>query len=232
VRRDGDGQVIGAGSRRAYLERARADLRAADPVIGALIDAKPDYDPDAWLAGLPRMDAFGVLIFQVVGQQLSVRATRTILGRIADRFGGNLPAPAALLGSPPGTLRDLGLSHRKEATLRELAARFADGRLSAARLSSLSDDEVERELTAVPGVGRWTAHGFLLLALARGDVVATGDLVLRKAVQRAYRLDALPTERQMAAIAEAWRPHRSLASSYLFAMSETPRSATGPTAGR
>jgi DNA-3-methyladenine glycosylase II len=232
VQRDGEGPVTGAEPRRAYLERAREELRAADPVIGALIDARPDHDPDAWLAGLPRMDAFGVLIFQVVGQQLSVRATRTILGRIADRFGGALPTPQALLGSPPSTLRDLGLSHRKEATLRELAARFADGRLSATQLASLPDDEVERELTAVPGVGRWTAHGFLHLALARGDVVATGDLVLRKAVQRAYRLDALPTEQQMAAIAEAWRPHRSLASSYLFAMSDAPRSATGPAAGR
>ena len=203
--------------RRAYLDRARAELRAADPVLGALIDARPDHDPDAWRADLPAMDAFGVLIFQVVGQQLSVRATRTILARIAAAFGGRLPTPAALLGSTPGTLRGLGLSHRKEATLRELAARFVDGRLTAEGLAALPDDEVERALTAVPGIGRWTAHGFLLLALGRDDVVPTGDLVIRKAVQRAYGLPDLPTERRVAEIAEAWRPHRSLAASYLFA---------------
>ena len=203
--------------RRAYLDRARAELRAADPVLGALIDARPDHDPDAWRADLPAMDAFGVLIFQVVGQQLSVRATRTILARIAAAFGGRLPTPAALLGSTPGMLRGLGLSHRKEATLQELAARFVDGRLTAEGLAALPDDEVERALTAVPGIGRWTAHGFLLLALGRDDVVPTGDLVIRKAVQRAYGLPDLPTERRVAEIAEAWRPHRSLAASYLFA---------------
>ncbi len=110
-----------AGERRAYLDRARGALRAADPVIARLIDTHPDFDPDAWLASLPAMDPFGVLLFQVAGQQLSVRATRTILARIEEHFG------------------------------------------------------------AVPGVGRWTAHGFLVLALGRDDVVATGDLALRKA---------------------------------------------------
>jgi DNA-3-methyladenine glycosylase II len=194
----------------ADLDRARAELRAADPVIRGLIDARPDLDPNAWLLGLPPMDAFGVLIFQVVGQQLSVQATRTILGRIAERFGGGLPTPA-------GSLRELGLSHRKEATVRELAARFADGRLSATLLAGLGDDDVERVLTAVPGIGRWTARGFLRIALGRDDVIASGDLVLRKAVQRAYGLPELPDERQVMRIAEAWRQHRSLAAAYLFA---------------
>lgn len=204
----------------AYLDQARQALRAADPVIATLIDARPQYDPDAWLAALPPMDAFGVLLFQVAGQQLSVRATRTILGRIEEHFGGHLPRPEELLASPPGTLRGLGLSNRKEVTLRDLASRFADGRLSSDRLARLGDDEIERELTEVPGVGRWTAHGFLVLALGRDDVVATGDLVLRKAVQRAYGLERLPSEGQVAEIAEAWRPHRSLAANYLFAATE------------
>ncbi len=166
------------------------------------------------------MDAFGVLQFQVAGQQLSVRATRTILARVAGHFGGALPTPKELLDSPPGTLRTLGLSTRKEATLRDLAQRFADGRLSPDRLTTLDDDAVERELTAVPGIGRWTAHGFLLIALRRDDVVATGDLVLRKAVRDAYHLDHLPTERQVEQIADAWRPYRSLAAHYLFASAE------------
>jgi len=209
-----------AGERRAYLDRARGALRAADPVIAGLIDTHPDFDPDAWLASLPAMDPFGVLLFQVAGQQLSVRATRTILARIEEHFGGHLPAPEQLLASEPGTLRALGLSNRKEATLRDLAARFADGRLAGDALARTTDEEIERELTAVPGVGRWTAHGFLVLALGRDDVVATGDLALRKAAQRAYGLERPPTEDELAKIAEAWRPHRSLAASYLFAASE------------
>lgn len=209
-----------AAERRSYLEGARQALRAADPVIGALIDARPGYDPDAWLDELPVMDAFGVLIFEVAGQQLSVRATRTIVARVQEHFGGELPRPELLLATPPGTLRELGLSNRKEATLRDLAARFADGRLSSEALARMADDEVERELTAVTGIGSWTAHGFLVLALGRDDVVDTGDLVVRKAVQRAYGLEGLPTEEDVAAIAEAWRPHRSLAANYLFATTE------------
>jgi len=88
-------------------------LRRADPVIAALIDANPNYDPDAWLEQLPKMDAFGVLIFQVIGQQLSVAVTRTILGRLMDRFGGRLPSPEQLLAVDPEVIRAVGLSRRK-----------------------------------------------------------------------------------------------------------------------
>lgn len=196
---------------------ALAALRKADPVIAALIDANPDFDPDAWLERLPRMDAFGVLVFQVIGQQLSVAATRALLGRLMDRFGGQLPTPERLLAADPEEVRAAGLSHRKVQTLRELAERFVDGRLSVAELERLPDEEVVARLTAVSGVGRWTAEGFLAIALHRDDVVLPGDLALRKAIQRAYGLDHLPSQAEVVAIAEAWRPHRSLAVSYLFA---------------
>jgi DNA-3-methyladenine glycosylase II len=196
---------------------ARAALRKADPVIAALIDANPEHDPDAWLEQLPKMDAFGVLIFQVIGQQLSVAVTRTLLGRLMDRFGGRLPSPEQLLAADPEDVRAAGLSHRKVQTLRELAGRFVDGRLDVAELQALSDEQVVARLTEVPGVGRWTAEGFLAIALHRQDVVLPGDLALRKAIQRAYGLDHLPSQAEVVAIAEAWRPHRSLAVNYLFA---------------
>jgi DNA-3-methyladenine glycosylase II len=196
---------------------ALASLRKADPVIAALIDANPDFDPDAWLERLPVMDAFGVLVFQVVGQQLSVAATRTMLGRLMDRFGGRLPTPDQLLAADPEDVRAAGLSHRKVQTLRELAERFVNGQLSPAELERLPDEEVVARLTEVPGVGRWTAEGFLAIALHRDDVVLPGDLALRKAIQRAYGLDHLPSQAEVVTIAEAWRPHRSLAVSYLFA---------------
>jgi DNA-3-methyladenine glycosylase II len=196
---------------------AVAYLREADPVMAQLIDARPDFRPRAWLQELPPLDAFGTLIFQVVGQQLSVSATRTILARIEQRFGGRLPSPAELLAADPQALRDSGLSARKGATLRALADRFVAGRLSDASLSRLTDEEVEAVLTEVSGIGPWTAHGFLLVALDRPDVFLSNDLALRHAVQRAYGFDHLPTEAEMVQRAEGWRPYRSLAVSYLFA---------------
>ena len=88
--------------RAARLRQTRSYLRNADPVLARLIDERPDFDPQAWRAELPPMDLYGALLFQVTGQQLSVAATRTILGRIQALFGGRLPAPAELLALDPG----------------------------------------------------------------------------------------------------------------------------------
>ena len=197
--------------------KARAFLRKADPVLGRIIDAHPDFRPRAWLDELPPLDAFGTLIFQVTGQQLSVRATRAIVSRIEEHFGGRLPSPADLLAADPDVLHASGLSARKGETLRALAERFVDGRLSDEAFSQMTDDEVEAVLTEVPGIGPWTAHGFLLVALDRPDVFLSGDVALRRAIQRAYGLDHAPTEDEMLELAERWRPYRSLAVSYLFA---------------
>jgi DNA-3-methyladenine glycosylase II len=162
------------------------------------------------------MDLFGTLLFQVAGQQLSVIATRRTLGRLEVRFGGHLPSPAELLTVSPDQLREAGFSWRKVATLRDVAERFVDGRLDAKVLSELPDEEVITALTAIPGIGPWTAQGALVLALGREDVVLSGDLALRKAIQRVYKLKHLPSEDEVLAIAEKWRPYRSIATSYLF----------------
>ena len=196
---------------------AREFLRHADPVLARVIDERPDFRPRSWLDELPPLDAFGTLIFQVVGQQLSVKATRTIVSRIEQRFGGHLPSPAELLAADPHALREAGLSARKAATLQALAERFADGRLSDDALARMTDAEIETALTDVSGIGPWTAHGFLIVALDRPDVLLAGDLALRHAVQRLYGLDHLPLEAEMVELAEHWRPYRSLAVSYLFA---------------
>jgi DNA-3-methyladenine glycosylase II len=205
-----------------WLERARSSLRNADPVLARLIDDRPDFDPRAWLAELPPMDLFGALLFQVTGQQLSVAATRRTLARIEGLFGGRLPSAAELLPVEPAALRAAGLSWRKIATLRDLAARFTDGRLDADTVSGLPDDEVLATLTAIPGIGPWTVQGALILALRREDVVLPGDLALRRAIEAAYRLDHLPTQDEVLAIAEPWRPYRSLATSYLFSAAFEP----------
>jgi DNA-3-methyladenine glycosylase II len=196
---------------------AREFLRNADPVLAQLIETRPDFRPRAWMDELPPLDAFGTLIFQVAGQQLSVRATRTILSRLEQRFDGRLPTAAEVLAADPQVLRDVGLSFRKGATLRALAERFVDGRLSDDAFSRMTDEEVEAALTEVPGIGPWTAHGFLLVALDRPDVFLPGDIALRRAIQNAYGIDHVPTDDEMTQLSDRWRPYRSLAVSYLFA---------------
>jgi len=197
--------------------QAQEYLRNADPVLAKIIDARPDFRPRAWMDELPPLDAFGTLIFQVAGQQLSVRATRTILSRVEGHFGGHLPSPAELLAADPQVLRESGMSVRKGATILALAERFADGRLSDEAFSRMTDEEVEATLTEVPGIGPWTAHGFLLVALDRPDVFLPGDIALRRAIQRAYGFDHVPTDDELTHVADRWRPYRSLAVSYLFA---------------
>ena len=206
--------------RRREIRDAYAHFRKVDPVLSALIDRRPDYDPDAWLQELPDLDLFGCLVFQVIGQQLSVKVTRTILARLTDQFAGRLPSPDQLLGLTQQELRELGISWRKAGTMLELAARFADGRLSERRLGRASDEEVIAELTQVSGIGPWTVHGALLIALKRRDVVPGGDLMLRHSVKTQYGLDHLPTEDEVMKIAEPWHPHGSLAVNLLFAAAE------------
>jgi len=127
------------------------------------------------------------------------------------------PVLARVIDAHPDFLRASGLSTRKGATLRALAVRFVEGRLSDAALARMTDDEIEAALTEVSGIGPWTARGFLIFALDRPDVLLSGDLALRHAVQRLYGLDHLPNEAEVVEIAERWRPYRSLAVSYLFA---------------
>jgi DNA-3-methyladenine glycosylase II len=209
----------------ARLQQARSYLRNADPVLARLIDDRPDFDPRAWITQLPPMDLYGALLFQVTGQQLSVPATRRTIARIQALFDGHLPTPAELLAVDPGKLREAGLSWRKIGTLRDLAERLTDGRLDQDVLSNLPDDELMAELTAISGIGPWTVQGALLVALQREDVVLPGDLALRKAVQAVYQLDHLPTQDEVLAIAEKWRPYRSLATSYLFSSAFEPAEA-------
>ena len=197
--------------------KAREHLRKADPVLARLIDERPDFRPRAWTEELPPFDAFGTLVFQVAGQQLSVASTRAIIRRLEDRFGGLMPSAAELLAADPSVLRASGFSARKAKTLRALAERFADGRLSEEAFPDMSDEEVEAALTEVPGIGPWTARGFLLLALDRPDVFLSGDLALRRTIQRQYGLDRPPTDDELVGLSDRWRPYRSLAVSYLFA---------------
>ena len=214
-RRRGGTSRIAAGLSEAAA--GREFLHNADPVLARLIDAKPDFHPNAWKDELPGFDAFGWLVFQIIGQQLSVRVTRTILSRIEQQFGGRVPSAAEALAADPSLLRASGMSARKVATIRAVAERFVDGRLSDEALAGMTDAQVEVVLTDISGIGPWTARAFLMVALERHDVLLSGDLALRTAVERTYAFDHLPTDEEMVQIADRWRPFRSLAVSYLFA---------------
>ena len=128
-----------------------------------------------------------------------------------------MPSADELLAADPRVLRESGFSARKGQTLRALAERFVDGRLSDKALARMTDEEVESALTEVPGIGPWSARGFLLVALDRPDVFLTGDIALRRAIRRVYGFERIPTEAELAQISDRWRPYRSLAVSYLSA---------------
>jgi DNA-3-methyladenine glycosylase II len=204
-------------ARAQEIRAGLAFLRAADPVLAQMVDDRPHFDPDVFMRRLPAMDLFGALVFQVIGQQISVIAATAIFTRLTGRFGGRTPGPGELAALDPGTLRALGLSRRKAATVLDLAQRFSDGRLSEAELRQLPDQEVIRRLTEVKGIGDWTVQGALLIALQRPDVIRTDDLALRHAIKASYGLDHLPSPVEVADLAQHWRPYRSLASSLLLA---------------
>lgn len=151
-----------------------------------------------------------------MGQQLSVAAASAIFGRLKDANGGRSPTPRQLLLMRRSTLRTCGLSRAKVEYVRDLARHVLSGELDLPRLRRLDDDGVREAITAVKGLGRWTADMFLIFHLRRPDVLPVGDLGLRRAVERAYRVSD-PTAAQLEEIAAPWRPYRTTGSLYLWA---------------
>jgi DNA-3-methyladenine glycosylase II len=189
-------------------------LRASDPVLARLIDSLAPVDLASWRARWS-LDHFRALARSIVGQQIAGRAAAAIFGRLQAFIGDRDPA-SAIAGASDAELRQIGLSGNKAASLRDLSARTLDGRLQLDRLEELSDDEAHNQLVAVRGIGSWTADLFLLGQLGRPDILPAGDLGIRRAVQAAYGLHKMPSEREVRRISEAWRPNRSLATAYLY----------------
>jgi DNA-3-methyladenine glycosylase II len=198
-------------------DRALAALKTSDRKIARLIDATEPVDLKGWRKSQAFDDPFGVLVYSIIGQQISGFAHRAIAGRLQERFGGRMPSPAELLAIDPAALKSVGLSRMKVEYLRSLAEHVISGKLQIDHLDKLSDDEIREQITASRGLGRWTADMFLLINLQRPDILPIGDLGIRSAVQRLYRLDHLPSPGEVDAIGEKWRPNRSLASFYLWA---------------
>jgi DNA-3-methyladenine glycosylase II len=204
------------GRRKVSVAKATEHLRESDPVLAAIIERTGKL-PSA-RQGRPELDDhYGALVRAIVGQQLSVLAARAIYGRLTARFDGRPPTPLELLADDPEELRAAaGLSRAKVGFLRSLAEHVVSGELELERLDQLDDEDVIAELVAVKGIGEWSAHMFLMFHLERGDVLAVGDLGIRRAIELAYGLDALPKPAEMELLAEPWRPYRTLACRYLW----------------
>lgn len=195
---------------------APAHLAAADPVMARLVERFGELSFATRRRGRPPVDAFGLLLRSLVGQQISAKAAATVYGRVLDLFGGATPTPAQLLAITPQRLREAGLSGRKVSYIRDLAARVDSGELELDRLAELSDEEVIAEISAVRGFGVWSAQMFCMFHLERPDVLPTGDLGIRRAARNEYELPELPTPDELTAIAEPWRPYRTLGCIYLW----------------
>ena len=192
-----------------------AQLRAADPVMDRLIEehgALVRRELKEERSG----DAYGALLRSIVGQQLSTKAASTIYGRMLELFDGHAPSPKQLLAADPDAIRAAGLSRPKIAYLRDLAQHVEDGELELDRLDELSDEKIIEELTAVKGIGDWSAHMFLMFHLGRPDVLPVGDQGIRNAIKIQYRLRKIPDAKRMEKIARPWRPYRTLACLYLW----------------
>jgi DNA-3-methyladenine glycosylase II len=189
--------------------------KCGDPIMAALVERIGPLDHASRRRGRPE-DAYGSLVRTIVGQQLSTKAARTIYARLAALFGDRPPTPEELIAAEEEALREAGLSRQKISYLRDLAARVHDGELELEALDEMSDEEVTEKITAVKGLGRWSADMFLMFHLRRPDVLPVGDLGIRRAVEKAYSLPGLPDEDALRALAGPWRPQRTLACLYLW----------------
>ncbi len=203
--------------------RAIRHLKRTDPILGKLIT---QVGPCGYQL---RSDGahFDHLMRAIVYQQLSGKAAATIHARVQALYGGRAPTPAELAGTPAARLRRAGLSRQKLGYLKDLARRAATGRLPLDTLDALPDEAAIAALTAVRGVGVWTAQMFLMFRLGRLDVLPVLDLGIQKGMRQTYRLRKLPKPAHMERLAAGWRPYRSVACWYLWRALERPEPATG-----
>lgn len=171
------------------------------------------------LAGDQHVEHLTALASSIISQQLSGKAAATIFGRFLDLFPDSvITATSPIVALDDATLRSVGLSRQKVSYLRDLCARIDSGQLQLDELETSTDEEVIERLTAVKGIGQWTAEMFLMFRLHRPDVLPVGDLGIVSAVQKLYRLRKRPDAKRLLAIGEAWRPYRSVACWYLWNM--------------
>jgi DNA-3-methyladenine glycosylase II len=200
------------------VKRAEAHLASVDPVLAELIAEHGPYKPR------PGEDAaYEWLVRTILFQQLAGSAARAIQRKwyaLYSDDGQRAPTPQEVLDTSDEEFHESGVSRQKAGYLRDLAAHVADDRLDFGALASMTDDEVIRALTAVRGVGEWSAHMFMLFYMGRPDVLPVGDYGVRHGVQIAYGLDEIPTPARVREIAAPWAPFRSVGSWYMWRATE------------
>ena len=208
--------MVATSPKRKVTPRAAAqELAEQDPVIARLVaEAGPPSFP------APTETHFGTLVRAITFQQLAGAAARAIHGRLVAALDGDV-APERLLELPDETLRAVGLSAAKVASLRDLSAKVLDGTvvLDSRRLARISDEEITTRLSSVRGIGRWTAEMFLMFQLRRLDVWPTGDLGVRRGYGLAWGVD-MPTPKQLEALGEPYHPYRSVVAWYCWRAAE------------
>ena len=192
----------------AYWPAAIADLSESDTTLARLITTFPGVSLQA--RGAP----FITLVRSIVGQQISVKAADSVWARLLAAFPG--PTPEGLMVADVAALRACSLSARKVEYVQDLAGRWLDGRLHATAWEQMSDAEVAAELTAVRGIGVWTAEMFLIFTLLRPDVLPLDDIGLQRAVAEHYLDGVRPSRKQLQELGERWRPWRTVATWYLW----------------
>lgn len=203
----------------AMAKEAAEYLSSADAVLRPIIEER----------GLctirPNTDYYQELVDAIISQQLSVYAARSIEKRFRDLFGGVFPTAEQILTTDVETLRGIGFSRAKAAYVLDLAQHIVDGKVQFDHLDALSNDDVIVELTAVKGIGTWTAHMFLMFCMGRTDILPSGDLGIRNGIRKLYGLTDAPSPAQIAEVAakNRWHPYESIASWYVWqALDNTP----------
>lgn len=192
--------------------KAAAEHLKQDPVLAPIIA----------IVGLctiqPHQSYYQELVESIIGQQLSIKAAAAVTRKFLKLFNDQFPRPEQIVATDIETLRSAGLSQAKAAYVRDLAQHIIEGRLEIEKLPSLSNQEIIAELTAVKGIGEWTAHMFLMFSLGRLDILAWGDLGVKNGIKKLYNLEAVPTPDDIRTIAKknSWHPYESVACWYVW----------------
>ena len=186
-------------------------LSKVDPQLGILIRTIGKYSIKI------RSNAFQSLVESIIYQQLTGSVANVIYGRFIKYYNNVMPTPMEIISTSDIELKSkVGLSSKKIQYLKDLSTRVVEQKLDLDLLSTTSDEEVINQLIQVKGIGRWTAEMFLIFCLGRPDVLPVTDLGIRKAMQKIYSMPELPKPAEMLAIAQPWRPHRTVATWYLW----------------
>jgi DNA-3-methyladenine glycosylase II len=191
------------------VSRAATQFLKKDPDLAKIIRSVGPYNI------ILEKNPYRSLVEAIITQQLSGKAAESISARFKNIYK-RYPKPEDILKTPASKLQNAGLSRMKISYIRDLSKKIIDGQIRFRTFRKMSDDEIVSELTQISGIGRWTAHMFLIFCLGRQDILPVGDLGLRKGIQRLYCLPEIPKDRQIEEIAEKWRPYRTAATWYLW----------------